>query len=80
MKIIEYIGQPYTTYEQWIGYILMFLIITYLCYLGINLGDGFVEIMSWVALISNIGVLMLAVYDTKIGAGMIKKEKKEEGS
>jgi hypothetical protein len=65
-KYFEYIPQKYTTHEQWAIHLFIFTFVMALCYLGLTMtSDIALHTMAWIAVISNIGVLLLAIYDSK---------------
>jgi hypothetical protein len=65
-KHFSYVPQKYTTHEQWGIHIFLFLFVMGLCYLGLSMTqDAALHTMAWLAIISNIGVMLLAIYESK---------------
>lgn len=63
--MIMYTPDPYTTKERWIAHILIFIMVMGLASWGLSVTtDTALKVMCWLAIASNIVVLMLAVHES----------------
>ena len=74
-----YTPNPYTTREQWVAHIAIFLFVLVLSTYGMIVADGALWVLSFLAATSNVFVLGLAYYETlKASSGTTNANKLQQ--